>query len=106
MCDAVDLPVNVLAWPGLTVAEIFGAGAQRISVGGRFAWVAVGALAARRGRDARPRHVRRREGRLAQLRSTMRSASAEWRRRPSARADRDRERAPLADDHAQPLARA
>ena len=39
-------PVNVLAWPGLTVAEIFGAGAQRISVGGRFAWVAVGALAA------------------------------------------------------------
>ena len=46
VCDAVDLPVNVLAWPGLTVAEIFGAGAQRISVGGRFAWVAVGALAA------------------------------------------------------------
>jgi 2-methylisocitrate lyase-like PEP mutase family enzyme len=46
VCDAVDLPVNVLAMPGLTVAGIFGAGAQRISVGGRFAWVAVGALAA------------------------------------------------------------
>jgi len=45
VCDAVDLPVNVLAMPGLTVAEIFGAGAQRISVGGRFTWVAVGAMA-------------------------------------------------------------
>jgi 2-methylisocitrate lyase-like PEP mutase family enzyme len=46
VCDAVELPVNVLALSGLTVAEIFGAGAQRISVGGRFAWVAVGAMAA------------------------------------------------------------
>jgi 2-methylisocitrate lyase-like PEP mutase family enzyme len=45
VCDAVGKPVNVLAMPSLTVAEIFGAGAQRISVGGRLAWVAVDALA-------------------------------------------------------------
>jgi len=46
VCDAVDRPVNVLATSSLTVQEIFGAGAQRISVGGRLTWVAVGALAA------------------------------------------------------------
>src|SRR5579864_4007529 len=46
VCDAVDGPVNVLATSSLTVQEIFGAGAQRISVGGRLTWVAVGALAA------------------------------------------------------------
>ena len=46
VCDAVDRPVNVLATPSLTVREIFDAAAQRISVGGRFTWVAVGALAA------------------------------------------------------------
>lgn len=46
VCDAVGRPVNVLATPSLTVREIFDAGAQRISVGGRFTWVAVGALAA------------------------------------------------------------
>ncbi|HEY8030051.1 MAG TPA: isocitrate lyase/phosphoenolpyruvate mutase family protein [Gaiellaceae bacterium] len=46
VCDAVDRPVNALATPSLTVPEIFGTGAQRISVGGRFTWVAVGALAA------------------------------------------------------------
>ena len=53
VCDAVDRPVNVLATPRLTAAEIFGAGAQRISVGGRLAWVAVDALvaAAERMRD-------------------------------------------------------
>jgi 2-methylisocitrate lyase-like PEP mutase family enzyme len=45
VCDAVRKPVNVLATPQLTAAEIFAAGAQRISVGGRFTWVAVGALA-------------------------------------------------------------
>jgi 2-methylisocitrate lyase-like PEP mutase family enzyme len=38
--------VNVLARPDLTAAEIFDAGAQRISVGGSLTWVAVGALAA------------------------------------------------------------
>jgi len=46
VCGAVGKPVNVLATPRLTVAEIAGAGAQRISVGGRLAWVAVAAMAA------------------------------------------------------------
>ena len=45
MCDAVSKPVNVLALPGLSLAEIVGAGAQRVSVGGGLAWVAVKALA-------------------------------------------------------------
>ena len=46
-------PLNVLARPGLTVAEIAGAGARRISVGGALAWVAVNAMvsAAERMRD-------------------------------------------------------
>ena len=44
VCDAVSKPVNVLALPNLTVAEIFEAGAQRISVGGSLAWVAVSAF--------------------------------------------------------------
>jgi 2-methylisocitrate lyase-like PEP mutase family enzyme len=35
----------VLAHPGLTLAEIAEAGAQRISVGGSLTWTAVGALA-------------------------------------------------------------
>ena len=46
VCAAVGRPVNVLATPGLSVGEIFAAGAQRISVGGRLAWVAVAAMAA------------------------------------------------------------
>lgn len=50
VCGALDKPVNVLASPRLTAAEIFGAGAQRISVGGRLAWVAVDALVAAAGR--------------------------------------------------------
>ena len=33
VCDAVSKPVNVLAWPNLTVEGIFEAGAQRISFG-------------------------------------------------------------------------
>jgi 2-methylisocitrate lyase-like PEP mutase family enzyme len=43
----------VLARPGLSMAEIAAAGAQRVSVGGALAWVAVGALtgAAERMRD-------------------------------------------------------
>lgn len=45
VCEAVTKPVNVLAFGDLTVAEITGAGAQRVSVGGGLAWVAVGALA-------------------------------------------------------------
>jgi 2-methylisocitrate lyase-like PEP mutase family enzyme len=46
VCAAVSKPVNVLAIPGLSTGEIFAAGAQRISVGGRLAWVAVAAMAA------------------------------------------------------------
>ena len=38
-------PVNVLALPDLTMAEIVGAGAQRISVGGALTWVAMKAFA-------------------------------------------------------------
>jgi 2-methylisocitrate lyase-like PEP mutase family enzyme len=45
VCEAVALPVNVLALPGLTLGEIFEAGAQRVSVGGGLAWVAVAAAA-------------------------------------------------------------
>ena len=44
VCDAVSKPVNVLALPGLTLAEIAGAGAQRVSIGGGLAWVAAKAL--------------------------------------------------------------
>jgi 2-methylisocitrate lyase-like PEP mutase family enzyme len=44
VCDSVGKPVNVLATPKLTIAEIFEAGAQRISVGGRLTWVAVDAM--------------------------------------------------------------
>jgi 2-methylisocitrate lyase-like PEP mutase family enzyme len=42
----VSKPVNVLALPELSLAEVVAAGAQRISVGGGLTWVAVGALAA------------------------------------------------------------
>ena len=45
VCDGVSRPVNVLALPGLSVAEIIAAGAQRISVGGALTWVAVRAMA-------------------------------------------------------------
>ena len=45
VCDAVSKPVNVLALPGLTLAEVVDAGAQRISVGGGLTWVAVSAMA-------------------------------------------------------------
>ena len=50
VCEAVSRPVNVLATPGLTFAEIVEAGGQRVSVGGGLAWVAVAAMtdAARR----------------------------------------------------------
>jgi len=46
VCEAVERPVNVLARPDLSLAEITGAGAQRISVGGALAWSAVEGLAA------------------------------------------------------------
>src|SRR5215217_3601805 len=43
--DAVDRPVNVLALPGgPPVPELRDAGVSRISVGGGFAWVAMGAV--------------------------------------------------------------
>ncbi len=45
VCEAVGRPVNVLARPELTMAEIAGAGAQRVSVGGALTWVAVAAFA-------------------------------------------------------------
>ena len=45
VCQEVSRPVNVLALRGLSVAEIVAAGAQRVSVGGGLAWVAVSALA-------------------------------------------------------------
>jgi 2-methylisocitrate lyase-like PEP mutase family enzyme len=44
VCDAVSKPVNVLARPQLGFAEIAGAGAQRVSVGGALTWVAINAL--------------------------------------------------------------
>ena len=45
VCDAVSKPVNVLAVPSLSFAEMTEAGAQRISVGGALTWVATKALA-------------------------------------------------------------
>jgi 2-methylisocitrate lyase-like PEP mutase family enzyme len=46
VCEAVSKPVNVLARPGLSMAEIVSAGAQRVSVGGALTWAAVNAMAA------------------------------------------------------------
>jgi 2-methylisocitrate lyase-like PEP mutase family enzyme len=45
VCEAVSTPVNVLALPELSLAEIVAAGAQRISAGGGLTWVAVSAMA-------------------------------------------------------------
>jgi 2-methylisocitrate lyase-like PEP mutase family enzyme len=45
VCEAVTRPVNVLAVPGLSFAELTEAGARRVSVGGGLTWVAVKALA-------------------------------------------------------------
>ena len=45
VCGAVQRPVNVLALPGMDVAEVFVAGAQRISVGGGLTWTVAEALA-------------------------------------------------------------
>jgi 2-methylisocitrate lyase-like PEP mutase family enzyme len=45
VCEALSKPVNVLARPGLSLAEIVEAGAQRVSVGGGLTWVAAGAFA-------------------------------------------------------------
>jgi 2-methylisocitrate lyase-like PEP mutase family enzyme len=47
LVSSVDLPVNVLALPGMpSVAELAEAGVSRISVGGAFAFAAYGAAAA------------------------------------------------------------
>ena len=45
VCEEVSRPVNVLAFGDLSLAEIAGAGAQRVSVGGGLTWVAVRAFA-------------------------------------------------------------
>ncbi|MFN2471578.1 MAG: isocitrate lyase/phosphoenolpyruvate mutase family protein [Gaiellaceae bacterium] len=46
VCEAMSKPVNVLALPGLSLAEIVESGATRVSVGGALTWAAVDALAA------------------------------------------------------------
>jgi 2-methylisocitrate lyase-like PEP mutase family enzyme len=53
VCAATSKPVNVLAFPGVTLAQLVDAGAQRISVGGWLAFTAVNSLveAATRMRD-------------------------------------------------------
>jgi 2-methylisocitrate lyase-like PEP mutase family enzyme len=45
VCEAVAKPVNVLARPKLALAGIFEAGAQRVSLGGSLAFLAVSAMA-------------------------------------------------------------
>jgi 2-methylisocitrate lyase-like PEP mutase family enzyme len=45
VCTAVAKPVNVLAVPGLSFADLAAAGARRVSVGGSLTWVAVKAMA-------------------------------------------------------------
>lgn len=45
VCEAVGKPVNALAFPGMSAAELFDAGAQRISIGGQLTWVAAAAAA-------------------------------------------------------------
>jgi 2-methylisocitrate lyase-like PEP mutase family enzyme len=58
VCESVPRPVNVLAVPSLSFAEIADAGAQRVSVGGSLTWVAVKAFtdaaSALRGGDLSP----------------------------------------------------
>jgi 2-methylisocitrate lyase-like PEP mutase family enzyme len=46
VCEAVSKPVNVLALPGVSMAEMVDAGAQRVSVGGSLTWTAVNAMTA------------------------------------------------------------
>ncbi|HEX8741969.1 MAG TPA: isocitrate lyase/phosphoenolpyruvate mutase family protein [Thermoleophilaceae bacterium] len=47
LVGAVERPVNVLAWPGAPpVSELAAAGVSRVSVGGAFAFAALGAAAA------------------------------------------------------------
>ena len=44
ICAAISKPVNVLGHRGFDLAEVFAAGAQRVSVGGALTWVATAAL--------------------------------------------------------------
>lgn len=44
VCSAVSKPVNVLARADLSLGDVAGAGAQRVSVGGALTWVAVAGL--------------------------------------------------------------
>jgi 2-methylisocitrate lyase-like PEP mutase family enzyme len=44
ICEGVSKPVNALARSGIPMSELVEAGAQRISVGSRLAWVAVAAM--------------------------------------------------------------
>jgi 2-methylisocitrate lyase-like PEP mutase family enzyme len=44
VCSAVSKPVNVLARANLTLSDMTGAGAQRVSAGGALTWVAVAGL--------------------------------------------------------------
>jgi 2-methylisocitrate lyase-like PEP mutase family enzyme len=44
VCAAVSRPVNVLAWPGLSMGMAREVGAQRVSVGGGLTWAAVDAM--------------------------------------------------------------
>ena len=46
VADATSRPLNVLARPRLTMSEMVGAGAQRVSVGGSLAWVGLAAMVA------------------------------------------------------------
>jgi 2-methylisocitrate lyase-like PEP mutase family enzyme len=45
VAQATELPLNVLAFPSLTVEQIAAAGGKRISVGGSLAWATVEAMA-------------------------------------------------------------
>jgi 2-methylisocitrate lyase-like PEP mutase family enzyme len=45
VADATSKPLNVLAFPPLTMDEIVAAGGQRVSVGSQLAWAAIGAAA-------------------------------------------------------------
>jgi 2-methylisocitrate lyase-like PEP mutase family enzyme len=44
VCSSVDKPVNVLAHAGLSIPDIYAAGAQRVSVGGALTWAAIHAF--------------------------------------------------------------
>ena len=57
VADAVSKPLNVLAFPPLTMDEIAAAGGQRVSIGSQLAWAGIGAAAQGRGGDAGHRRV-------------------------------------------------